>query len=249
MAETKTLLTSSSRPHPVRRTSSRMKSVSLIVDSREDDIGRRVLEQDRAADRLLHFVDVIGDACERRPRVGQRQQVVEIGRVVGRPGEMLGNQRRLVAIDERLETREMRLVERLRPADRHAHAVQRDRIVAADAGQRLVRRAAGAHVVFGMNLEEAVLLPLGEDRRQMLVLEARAGEAGDRMRRKAESSPTRARLRKVASSFIVISAFRQAAFGLRRNVAFSGSGEPLRPPGSSIVAQVPPSTNFQALPW
>ena len=98
---------------------------------------------------------------------------------------MLGNERRLVAIDERLETPEMSLVERLRPADRHAHAVQRHRIVAADAGQRVVRRAARAHVVFGMNLEEALLLPLGEDRRQMLVLEAGAGEAGDRMRRKA----------------------------------------------------------------
>ena len=76
---------------------------------REDHIGRRVLEQDRAADGLLHFVDMIGDARERRLGVGQRQQIVEVGRLVRRPGEMLGNQRRLVAIDERLETREMRL--------------------------------------------------------------------------------------------------------------------------------------------
>ena len=104
---------------------------------------------------------------------------------MGRPGEMLGNQRRLVAIHKRLETPEMVLVERLRPADRHAHAVKGDRTVAADARQRVVRRAARAHIVFGMNLEEAVLLPLGEDRRQMLVLEARPCEACNRMRRKA----------------------------------------------------------------
>ena len=215
---------------------------------REDDIGRRVLEQDRAADRLLHLVDVIGDARKRRLRVGQRQQIVEIGRVVGRPGEMLGNKRRLVAIDERLEAPEMRLVERLRPADRHAHAVERHRIVAADAGQRIMRRAAGAHVVFGMNLEEAVLLPLGEDRRQMLMLEAGAGEAGNGMRRKAEAPDAREAGR-VANSFIVVSAFRQVACAYDGTSRVSGSGEPLRPPGSSIVAQVPPSTNFQALPW
>ena len=91
---------------------------------------------------------------------------------------MLGHQRRLVALDERLEAPEMGLVERLRPADRHADAVQRQRMVAADAGERVVRRTAGAHVVLGMNLEEAPLSSVGEDRRQMLVLEARSGKAG-----------------------------------------------------------------------
>jgi hypothetical protein len=79
----------------------------------------------------------------------------------------------------------MRRFERLGSAYRHTYAVQRDRKVAADAGQSFMRRAARAHIVLGMNLEEAVLLPLGEDRRQMLVLEARPCETGDRMRRKA----------------------------------------------------------------
>ena len=197
---------------------------------REDDIGRRVLEQDRAADRLLHLVDMIGDTGERRLRVGERQQIVEIGRVVRRPGEMLGDERRLVAIDERLETPEMRLVERLRPADRHAHAVQRHRIVAADAGQRVMRRAAGAHVVFGMNLEEAVLLPVGQDRRQMLMLEAGAGEAGNRMRRKAEA---RRRARGWASRQFAHRDLRFPAscFGLRRDVACQRLGRALAAAG------------------
>ena len=108
VAETKTLLTSSSRPQPVRRTSSRRKSVSLSVESRKHQVGRRVLEQDRPADRVLHLGDVVGDARERRRRVGQRQQVVEEGRRVRRPGKVLGDQRRLVALDERREAREMR---------------------------------------------------------------------------------------------------------------------------------------------
>ena len=104
---------------------------------------------------------------------------------MGRPGEVLGNKTRLVAIHERLETSEMILVQRLRPADRHAYAVQGDRIVAADAGERVVRRAARAHIVFGMNLEKTLLLPLGQDRLHMLMLEAGPCEARNRMRRKA----------------------------------------------------------------
>ena len=46
----------------------------------EEDVGRWVLEQDRPADRILHLVDMIGDTGEVAARIGQRQQVVEIGR-------------------------------------------------------------------------------------------------------------------------------------------------------------------------
>ena len=52
-----------------------------------------------------------------------------------RPGEMLGDQRRLVALDQSPEARQMRLVERPRAADRHADAVQRERVVAPDRSQ------------------------------------------------------------------------------------------------------------------
>ena len=50
--------------------------------------------------------------------------MVEERALVGRPGEVLGNKRRLVAIDKRLETPEMSLIERLRSTDRHAYAVK-----------------------------------------------------------------------------------------------------------------------------
>jgi hypothetical protein len=43
--------------------------------------------------------------------------------------------------------------------------------------------------------------------------------------------------------------FRHLACGRGYMSRESGSGEPMRPPGSSMVVQVPPSTNFQALPW
>jgi hypothetical protein len=63
--------------------------------------------------------------------------------------------------------------------------VQGNPIVAADAGERVVRRTTRAHIVFGMNLEETLLFPLGQDRLHMFMLEAGPCEARNRMRRKA----------------------------------------------------------------
>ena len=70
---------------------------------REDHVGRWVLEKDRPADRLLHLLDMAGDTGERGLGVGQWQQVVEVRGLVGRPGEMLGDECRLVAINKCLE--------------------------------------------------------------------------------------------------------------------------------------------------
>src|SRR6266849_2168742 len=101
---------------------------------------------------------------------------------------MLGNERRLVAVDKRLEPPEMRFVEWLRTADRHANAVERNRVVLADPVKCGMGRAAGTHVVFSMDLKEAISLLIGQDRLQMFMLEARARTARDGMRRKAEGS-------------------------------------------------------------
>src|SRR6516162_5270350 len=98
---------------------------------------------------------------------------------------MLGNERRLVALYERLEPSEMRFVEWLRAANRHANAVERNRVLVADSVERGMGRAAGAHVVFGMNLKEAILLLFGKNCLQMLMLEAGARAARNRIRRKA----------------------------------------------------------------
>src|SRR5215469_9840571 len=99
---------------------------------------------------------------------------------------MLGDQRRLIAVDEGLEPLEMRFIERLQAADRHANAVERHRVVSADLVKRGMGRTAGAHVVFSVDFKEAISLPLGQDRLQMLVLEARASTARDGMSRKGE---------------------------------------------------------------
>ena len=87
----------------------------------------------RPPKRLLHLVDVVADAGKRLGVVGNRQKVVEIDAVMGRPGEMLGEQRRLVAVDQALEPREMLAVERPGAADRQRHAMQRERMRAREA--------------------------------------------------------------------------------------------------------------------
>src|SRR5215470_3066868 len=99
---------------------------------------------------------------------------------------MLGNQRWLIMVDEGLEPLEMRFIERLRAADRHADAVERNWVVLADLVKRSMGRTAGAHVVFGVDFKEAIPLPVGKDRLQMFVLEARANTARNGMSRKAE---------------------------------------------------------------
>src|ERR1700739_36189 len=58
-------------------------------------------------------------------------------------------------------------------------------MIAKNGFEHAVRRAARAHIVLGMDLEEAERAAIGEDRSEMLMLEARAGQAGDRMHRKA----------------------------------------------------------------
>jgi hypothetical protein len=136
----------------------------------------------------LHLVDVFGDPGKRRLRVGKRQKIVEISDLVGRPCEMFGDKRRLVAIHESSKPSEMSGVDPLRAADGHADTMQRNRVVAPDAFERTVGRSARSHVVFSMNLEEAVPWSLGKYCAEVFVLEACASQTGDRVNRKAEQA-------------------------------------------------------------
>ncbi len=88
---------------------------------------------------------------------------------------MLGEQAGLVALVERLQALEMIRVERPRGADREADAMQRQRIALANGGKVAMRRTAGAHVVLGVDLEEADIGRAIEDRGVVLGLEADAG--------------------------------------------------------------------------
>ena len=173
-----TLLTSSSSPQPVRRAISAMKSVSEIVLSREQEVGRGVFEQHAPAERLLRLVDVVGDRREGLLRIGQRQEIVEEALVVARPGQMLREQAGLVALGERGQALEMVLVERPGRADGEADAVQGEGIERADRLQPAVRRAAVAHIVFGVDFEKSEIGPLGENLLDVIGFQADAAAAG-----------------------------------------------------------------------
>ncbi len=88
---------------------------------------------------------------------------------------MLGNELRLIAPGDFHEPREMVQVQGRRRSDRQADAVQRQPVVGADRLEPAVGRPAGAHVVFGMDLEEGELRARLEDRIEVLRLEADAG--------------------------------------------------------------------------
>ena len=92
---------------------------------REHDIGRGIFEQHRSPERVLHFVDMLRHTGERLVGIGQGQEVVEERALVGRPGEVLGNEGRLKALGDRREPLKMGAVERPGRADRQADAVQR----------------------------------------------------------------------------------------------------------------------------
>src|SRR5258708_2888514 len=209
------------------------------------DIGRRVFEKHRATNLLLYLVDVIADLGERRRGIGQGQEVVEIGRLVRRPGKMLGDQRRFVAFDEVTETLQMGLVERLWSADRHAYPVQRHGGVAAHRFERSMRRSARAHTILGMNLEEAVLLTLGENCGEMFMFEPRSRQTADRVRRKTERNCRRC-CRRLDQCIHLASPLSCNRGGFSDQMGFS---EPCPPFGSWMLVQVPPWTNFHALPW
>ena len=68
----------------------------------------------------------------------------------------------------------MRLVEGAVAADRQTDTMQRQRIVLADGGQITVRRAAPAHVIFGMDFEESKFGLGGQNSAVMFGLEAKA---------------------------------------------------------------------------
>ena len=83
---------------------------------------------------------------------------------------MFGYESGLVTLNERLEASKMRLIEWRKATDRHAHAMDRDRMIAPDEAQRMMGRTACAHIILGMNLEERALAALPPEFRAAIVM-------------------------------------------------------------------------------
>src|SRR5215207_3751040 len=93
---------------------------------------------------------------------------------MARPGEVLGKELGLVALDQSFQAQEMIAIETPGRSDRQANPVQGQRITLADGTELGVRRAAFAHVVLSMHLEEPHPRLRREDLRDVVVLEAHA---------------------------------------------------------------------------
>ena len=192
MAETNTLLMSSRSPQPVRLGQELRLAPGAIG---EGEIACRILEKHLPAEKFLGLVNVVADLAEGFVGEGQRQEIGEVLCSMARPGEVLREKPRLIAPDQRLQPAEMGAVEGSRSADREANTVQRKRIAFADRLEIAVGRPALAHVVLGMDFEEADIGLRLDDVPVVLGLEAdaaagryggRAGHGGcGRARRRA----------------------------------------------------------------
>ena len=127
------------------------------------DVARHVLQHEPSAEMVLHGQHALGHMVQRLLGVGQRQQVVHVLPAQAGEAEMVGDPERLHPFNERLEIVEVVSVERIDRADRQRHAMQRHRIVAADAVEPVQRAAARHHVVLRQSLEPAHLSGAGDD--------------------------------------------------------------------------------------
>ncbi len=182
---------------------------------------RRILDGDPPPERFLHAVDVVADARERLRVARKRQQVGMVGAAPGRPGEVLGDQRRLESIDQGGQSRKVCRVGFGIGRQRHADAVQRKRVPRANGFQPRQARTAVDHVVFRMDLEPQTVR--GSGVRRLVV-------------RGLESQPRGT----VVDHGLVPEC--------RVDQLLIGVSEPM-PLGVFIVVQVPLATFFQALPW
>ena len=110
--------------------------------------------------------------------------------------EMVGDPHRLDALDQSLQLVEIAAVERVDRADRQGHAVQRHRIVAAQAVEPVQRAAARHHVVLRQRLEPADLAGVVGDLLVVLGPKAQAevdidgGHAAESTPKKVRASAT-----------------------------------------------------------
>src|SRR5713101_9379099 len=120
---------------------------------------RRILPPER----LLHAPDALDHVGERLLVERQRPEVVDVAAAMAAPAEVIGDDGRLDAIDERTQRGEIRLVERIGGPDGERDPVQRNRHVAPHLLESGHWPAAGSEVVLAHRLHPVDRRPLGEE--------------------------------------------------------------------------------------
>ena len=127
---------------------------------------------------LLQLIDMRADPLQSSGVIGQRQQVIQKVPAMAGPSQMLGEQLRLIAIQQGCQALQVGLVERLLPANGEPDAMNRQGIQLADPGQVVVKRPPIDHVVFGMDFKKAHGGPSLQDLDKMFRLEPYPGTKG-----------------------------------------------------------------------
>ena len=133
------------------------------------------LYQWRPAKRILDAPDVRGAARQHLVGAGHGQKVRKAAPIETGPGEVLGNESRLEAVDEPLEGLKMVGIGFGGPGKGHADAGKRDFAPAAQLFEHRQARTACDHVVLGVNLEPKFRRRRGQSLTVMLGLKAYAG--------------------------------------------------------------------------
>ena len=104
-------------------------------------IARDVLDEDLAAEKILHLPHAIAHVPQRFFGVGQRQQIVREAPADGAPQRCSDTSMRLEVAHESRDLREMRAIERIGRADGEPDAMQAQRIVLAHLAEHARQRA------------------------------------------------------------------------------------------------------------
>src|SRR5262249_17280826 len=116
--------------------------------------GGHVLQGESTPEVVLHALDAFGDVAKDRLRKGKWYEVVEIATVDAGPAQVIGNDRRLEALDQGLELVQVALQQRIRAPNVERDAVEDDRKPFALVRQNAQRSPARHHVVLAQSFEE-----------------------------------------------------------------------------------------------
>src|SRR5712691_3712339 len=130
-----------------------------------------VLDQQAPTERLLRLLDMAAEEAETLLGIGEWQQVVQVSAANRAPRQMLGDEHRLDAVDQRLEPNEMTAVELLGAAQGQGDPVKAHFIVTPQL-EKPVHRHCLRHVILGMHFEEAEFWPRRRDLSRVLRTEA-----------------------------------------------------------------------------
>ena len=133
----------------------------------EGDIGRGVFQGDTPSQDILHMDDPRRHMVQGFLGQGQGQQIVQVDAVGAGPAQMVGDDRRVDQVGQRLEVLEIIVIQRVGRADRQRHPMHGHGTAFAHGHQVAQRHAAHGHEVFRDDFKPVdaaqVFVPVGAE--------------------------------------------------------------------------------------